>query len=113
MSLLFSPAALFAATEEAAAQPVNATYSFLADALVVVQGAFCAFVLFGQVLIVLVWLCRLFQAVASTNEDPGYRLPVFGWIARWGWVRNPWFRTIHLVCILTVATEAAFQYTCP
>lgn len=113
MSLGFLSARLFAATEEVAAQPTYSTYSFLADALVVIHGAFCAFVLFGQVFIFLVWLSRFFQTVASTDEEPGYRLPVFGWISRWGWVRNPWFRSIHLTCILTVAVEAAFQYQCP
>jgi hypothetical protein len=113
MSLVFTPAALFASTEQAAGQPVNMFYSSLADALVFVHAAFCAFVLFGQVFIVLVWLCRFFQSVASTNEEPGYRLPVFGWIARWGWVRNPWFRSIHLACILVVAFEASIQFTCP
>jgi hypothetical protein len=112
MDLVFSPAILLAA-EEIAAGPVNGFYSFLADALVVVHGAFCAFVLFGQVFIVLVWISRLCQAAASTDEEPGYRLPIFGRISRWGWVRNPWFRTIHLVCILVVAYEASIQFTCP
>jgi hypothetical protein len=89
------------------------SYAFLADVLVVIHTAFCGFVLFGQVLITLVWLSRLFQAAASVDEAPGYRLPVFGWVSRWGWVRNPWFRTIHLLCILTVAVEAYYQYQCP
>ncbi len=88
-------------------------YALLADILVVIHAAFCAFVLFGQVLVVLAWFSRLAQAAASVGEEPGYRLPVFGWIASWRWVRNPWFRSIHLACILIVATEAFFKYQCP
>jgi hypothetical protein len=31
----------------------------------------------------------------------------------WRWVRNPWFRVIHLLMILIVATEAIWNITCP
>jgi len=62
---------------------------FWADVLVVFHTAFVGFVVIGQLLILLGLLCG------------------------WSWVRNPWFRSIHLAAILIVATEAYFKYTCP
>src|SRR5205823_13710566 len=62
---------------------------FWADVLVVFHTAYVGFVVIGQLLIVLGLLCG------------------------WRWVRNPWFRSIHLAAILVVAVEAYFQYTCP
>jgi len=62
---------------------------FWADVLVVFHTAYVGFVVVGQLLILL------------------------GLLFRWGWVRNPWFRSIHLAAILVVAAEAYFQYTCP
>jgi len=31
----------------------------------------------------------------------------------WGWVRNPWFRYLHLAAIAFVALEALIGMTCP
>jgi hypothetical protein len=64
-------------------------YSILADIIVAAHLAYVSYVLVGQVLIVL------------------------GWILRWGWVRNLWFRVTHLAAILIVAIEAVFGITCP
>jgi hypothetical protein len=61
----------------------------LADVIVVVHLAFMLFVLFGQVLIVL------------------------GWLLRWGWVRNFWFRMVHLLSIVFVAAQALVGIECP
>src|SRR5947209_8658978 len=64
-------------------------YGLAADMLVVIHFLFVAFVVVGQLLILL------------------------GLVCRWRWVRNPWFRTIHLVSILIVAVEGAFAVACP
>jgi hypothetical protein len=64
-------------------------YALLADILVAVHFAFVAFVVAGQLLIML------------------------GAVCRWRWVRNPWFRVIHLLAIGVVAFEAAMNIECP
>jgi hypothetical protein len=64
-------------------------YGLLADVLVGIHFAFVAFVVVGQLLIMI------------------------GAVLRWQWVRNPWFRVLHLLCIAIVATEAMFNYECP
>jgi hypothetical protein len=64
-------------------------YATAADALVAFHTAYVGFVLVGQLLILL------------------------GWALRWRWVRNPWFRVIHLLCIGVVAFEAMNGITCP
>jgi hypothetical protein len=61
----------------------------LADLVLVVHVAFIAFVIFG---LVLTWI---------------------GWLCRWGWVRNSWFRLAHLAAIGVVATQALFGVVCP
>ncbi len=61
----------------------------LADLVVAVHVGYVAFVVVGQILILIgVW-------------------------RRWGWVRNRWFRCLHLLAILIVAGEALFNVTCP
>jgi hypothetical protein len=40
-------------------------------------------------------------------------LILIGLVCRWKWVRNPWFRVIHLLCIGIVAAEAASGVICP
>jgi multisubunit Na+/H+ antiporter MnhB subunit len=60
-----------------------------ADLIVVLHGAYVAFVVVGLVLILI---------------GKG-----FGW----RWVRNPWFRVAHLLAILIVAGEALFNIPCP
>jgi hypothetical protein len=61
----------------------------LADIVVTVHLTFVLFVLVAQVLI------------------------VAGWLLRWGWVRNFWFRLIHLASIGIVAAQAVVGIICP
>ena len=64
-------------------------YRLLADLVVAVHSGYVAFVLVGQILILVgVW-------------------------RGWRWVRNCWFRVAHLVAISIVALEAAFDVACP
>jgi hypothetical protein len=64
-------------------------YAYLADALAAVHLAFVCFVLFGQLAI------------------------LAGWPLRWGWVRNFWFRSLHLLAIAIVAAESLLKIDCP
>jgi hypothetical protein len=64
-------------------------YAFLADVVVAVHVGYVSFVIFGQLLIVL------------------------GWICKWRWVRNVWFRSVHLLMIVIVALESAAGINCP
>ena len=64
-------------------------HSLLADAVLVLHASFVAFVVFGLVLI----LAGLFR--------------------RWRWVRNPWFRALHLVAIAVVVAQAWAGVHCP
>ena len=61
----------------------------VADALVVVHFAIAAFIIAG---LILVW---------------------FGAALGWGWVRNRWFRYLHLGAIAFVAAEALLGIACP
>lgn len=61
----------------------------LADFIVVFHAAYVSFVVFGLVLILL------------------------GIAFRWGWVRNFWFRALHLTAIGIVVLEAIGGMTCP
>ncbi len=36
-----------------------------------------------------------------------------GAAVKWTWVRNPWFRYLHLAAIAFVASEALLGYACP
>ena len=64
-------------------------YLLLADLILVTHALFVAFVILGLVVI----------------------LP--GWYRRWGWVRNRWFRAIHLLAIGLVMAEAWLGMICP
>lgn len=64
-------------------------YAFWADVLVVLHAAYVAFVVVGLLLILL------------------------GVPFRWEWVRNPWFRVIHLLMIGVVALETLVGWECP
>jgi Protein of Unknown function (DUF2784) len=64
-------------------------YGLLADLIVVIHFAYVAFVVAGQLLI------------------------LTGILLRWQWIRNPWFRMIHLAMILIVAYEAMREIECP
>jgi hypothetical protein len=61
----------------------------LADIIVVVHAGFVAFVVFGMVAI------------------------VAGLVLGWGWVRNFWFRVLHLAAIGVVAAQALAGVICP
>ena len=60
-----------------------------ADALLIVHVAFVAFVVIGLVLILL------------------------GRLLEWCWVRNPWFRVVHLLAISIVVLQSWFGILCP
>ncbi len=64
-------------------------YVFAADVVLIAHGLFLAFVLLGVVAIVV------------------------GGVRGWGWVRNPWFRFVHLGLILYVVFEAWLGIDCP
>ena len=61
----------------------------LADAVLIAHFAFVLFVTGG---LVLIWI---------------------GAAAGWRWVRNPWFRYLHLAAIAFVAVEALLGIACP
>jgi hypothetical protein len=61
----------------------------MADAILVVHFLVVVFIVGG---LVLVWI---------------------GAAAGWGWVRNPWFRWLHLGAIAFVAAEAVLGVMCP
>jgi len=61
----------------------------LADLILVIHALFVAFVILGLMAVIL----------------GGYR--------RWGWVRNRWFRTIHLLAIGSVIAESWLGLACP
>jgi Protein of Unknown function (DUF2784) len=63
--------------------------SMLADLLVVTHAAYFSFVVLGLVAI------------------------LAGVAFRWKWVRNPWFRWIHLTMIGIVVAETVAGITCP
>jgi hypothetical protein len=64
-------------------------YRLLADVIVLCHLAYVTFVVFGLILIL-----------------------VGGWVG-WSWVRNFWFRIIHLGMITIVVIESLLQITCP
>jgi hypothetical protein len=61
----------------------------LADVVVTVHFLFMLFVLVAQLLIAV------------------------GWVLRWEWVRNFWFRLVHLASIGVVAAQALAGIVCP
>jgi hypothetical protein len=64
-------------------------YCLLADVIVVVHLAYVAFVVVGLFVILL------------------------GWLLKWQWVRNFWFRVIHGALIGVVVFETIFGIYCP
>jgi hypothetical protein len=64
-------------------------YKLVADLVVVLHAGYVAFVVVGQ-LGVLVGILR-----------------------RWAWIRNPWFRWLHLTAISVVVVEALLGIVCP
>ncbi len=65
------------------------TYRFLADLVVASDLAYVAFVVVGMAAILV------------------------GLVLRWSWVRNFWFRTIHLLMIGIVVVESLLGIVCP
>ena len=64
-------------------------YLLAADTLLVLHASFVLFVILGLVLVII------------------------GKLASWGWVRNPWFRSIHLAAIGVVVLQAWLGIICP
>lgn len=64
-------------------------YRLLADFVLIVHTTFIAFVVVGLVMIVI------------------------GGVLGWRWVRSPFFRVLHVGCILFVVFEAWLDITCP
>jgi hypothetical protein len=64
-------------------------YAVAADLIVAAHFAYVAFVIVG-LLLTLIGIAR-----------------------RWEWVRNPWFRGVHLATILIVVAEAWLGIVCP
>lgn len=61
----------------------------LADAIALIHSAWVAFIVFGLAAVLL------------------------GIAFRWGWVRNFWFRAVHLAMILLVVAESLAGIACP
>lgn len=64
-------------------------FGIAADAVLFVHALFVAFVVLGLLAIY-----------------AGYALG-------WSWVRNPWFRLLHLLAIAVVVTQSWFKAICP
>ena len=62
---------------------------FLADLIAIIHLGYVVFVILGFVFI------------------------IAGIIFRWRWIRNPWFRVLHLAAIIAVAMEAIVGLHCP
>jgi hypothetical protein len=64
-------------------------YLFAADAILLLHVLFVAFVVIGLALI------------------------LTGKVRNWSWIRNPWFRLIHLAAITVVVVQSLFGLICP
>jgi len=64
-------------------------YAILADLIAAIHFCYVSFVVFGLLVILL------------------------GGVLRWRFVRNFWFRAVHLTMILIVVAEALFGILCP
>ena len=69
----------------------------MADALLVLHFLIAGFIVAG---LILVWIGAAFGTASGSP-------------ARWAWIRNPWFRYLHLAAIVFVAAEALLGYACP
>ncbi|MBT8088371.1 MAG: DUF2784 domain-containing protein, partial [Gammaproteobacteria bacterium] len=67
----------------------NSVLLLIADGLLLLHTLFVLFVVIGLLLI------------------------VAGRFLSWDWVRNPWFRLVHLVCIGIVVVQSWFGIVCP
>ena len=68
---------------------MTSMYVFLAGVILLAHFAFVLFVVVGFALVVL-----------------------GGWLG-WSWIRNSWFRTLHLISIAIVAGQSWFSIVCP
>jgi hypothetical protein len=68
---------------------LNVAYSWLADLILITHVLFVVFVVLGLVLI------------------------YAGKFLSWRWVRNPWFRIVHLLGIGVVVLQSWFGMICP
>ena len=68
---------------------MESLYRVLADVVVVLHAGYVAFVVFGELAILL------------------------GIVLRWSWIRNRTFRLLHLSAILIVVLESWCGITCP
>jgi hypothetical protein len=64
-------------------------YRLAADVVVILHAAYVSFVIFGQLAILI------------------------GILRRWAWVRNKWFRWLHLISISIVVVESLLGIVCP
>jgi hypothetical protein len=64
-------------------------YRVLAEVVLIMHALFIAFVIMGLALILI------------------------GALRRWAWIRNPWFRLVHLLAIGVVVVESWFGGICP
>lgn len=64
-------------------------YSLAADLILVTHSLFVVFVIFGLAFVLL------------------------GKLRSWSWVRNPWFRSVHLTCIAVVVIQSWLGAVCP
>ncbi|MEM1154856.1 MAG: DUF2784 domain-containing protein [Pseudomonadota bacterium] len=67
----------------------SALYSVAADAILILHVGFIAFIIVGLLLV------------------------FAGYFLAWNWVRNPWFRTAHLLGIAVVVVQSWFGIICP
>lgn len=67
----------------------SSIYSFLADVVALVHGLYAGFIVVALLLVLIGYFCK------------------------WEWVRNPWFRIIHLVMILIVVVQSWLGIVCP
>jgi hypothetical protein len=67
----------------------SSTYLLAADAVLLIHALFVVFVVLG--------LAAIFT----------------GGALRWGWVRNPWFRVIHLGAVAVVVMQSWLGVLCP
>jgi len=67
----------------------SAAASLAADIILIVHVAIAAFITIG---LLLIWI---------------------GALAGWRWIRNPWFRALHLGAIVFVAVQAVIGRICP
>lgn len=64
-------------------------FLYTADFLLLIHLMFVAFIVFG---LILIFLGKIFQ---------------------WRWVRNPWFRIVHLLAIAIVVVQSWIGILCP